>query len=604
MTPPAPAQATAAPPAPTPTQPQTIKGQGFRALTERWTTERIERVMELLHGGDRAALAAYLAANVPPVPHKDDPPGSIDLKGLTFEPLTYKGDLATVKFEGVNFSFAKFSNVNLRATQFIKCKMFQVLFEDAYLSQATFTDCDMTGVDCLSCHTGHGSKRAGLMPEFAHPGFADRQCTKCHGSGQPTATNLTAAPNDLCMRCHDLARARTSEEHVHPPVQKGQCLSCHSPHGSSQKGLLTASTDQLCRDCHQQVLQESHLSHGHAPSAKGECSACHEPHRGPGIGMLRQKPQELCRGCHQDLMKRIESSDAHPPVARGQCLTCHASHGSDLPGMTRRPGAALCLVCHDAKTPTMVARHAGVDLPKAACTSCHDPHTQPKGQHGLLKTAKHVPFMRGDCSACHVSRGNAALKKTGADLCLSCHPKGGWTGRAHTHQPVLEGPQCLNCHGPHGGSAQPSLKVGGDELCFQCHDRHVMEGVVQHGALKKGCVTCHDPHGSDGPHLLKQATVEHLCMSCHSDLSKHFHPSTSRKADPTGRPLTCTSCHQPHAAKFKALLDHDPNRDLCVQCHDPSIVPGDGSGHGGQGGASAPTPKPAHGADSTTGGKR
>jgi hypothetical protein len=152
---PAAAPPAAAPPAATLPAPQLAaastlpKGQGFRALTERWTVDRIEKVMALLHGGDRAALAAYLAEHVPPVPYKDDPPGSLDLKGLTFQPLSYRADLATVKFEGLNLSFARFDNVNLRAVQFHHCKMAQVRFEGAYLSQATVTDCDMTGADFL-----------------------------------------------------------------------------------------------------------------------------------------------------------------------------------------------------------------------------------------------------------------------------------------------------------------------------------------------------------------------------------------------------------------------------------------------------------------------
>lgn len=35
-------------------------GQGFRALTERWTRDRVERVVELLHKQDRKSLVKYL----------------------------------------------------------------------------------------------------------------------------------------------------------------------------------------------------------------------------------------------------------------------------------------------------------------------------------------------------------------------------------------------------------------------------------------------------------------------------------------------------------------------------------------------------------------
>jgi predicted CXXCH cytochrome family protein len=141
-------------------------------------------------------------------------------------------------------------------------------------------------------------------------------------------------------------------------------------------------------------------------------------------------------------------------------------------------------------------------------------------------------------------------------------------------------------------------------MCYSCHDRKQMQGEVVHGAMKKGCVSCHDPHGSDGPKLLKQTSIENMCITCHADMSKHFHPTTSKKNDSTGRPLTCTSCHSPHAAPFEGLLLHDAKRDLCVQCHDPSMAPPGGGGHGAPRPAPAPvptpTPTPAKGAGGGT----
>jgi len=158
---------------------------------------------------------------------------------------------------------------------------------------------------------------------------------------------------------------------------------------------------------------------------------------------------------------------------------------------------------------------------------------------------------------------------------VTCHDTGSWAGRKFTHAPVTNGPQCINCHAPHGGVAPPILKVGGDELCFTCHDRRMLDVKVKHKALEHGCVTCHDPHGSAVPQMMKEQSIELTCKKCHTDLSKHFHKSGSEKLDPSGRPLTCTSCHNPHGGAFEGLLMHDPKRDLCVQCHDPAAMPGD-----------------------------
>jgi predicted CXXCH cytochrome family protein len=179
-----------------------------------------------------------------------------------------------------------------------------------------------------------------------------------------------------------------------------------------------------------------------------------------------------------------------------------------------------------------------------------------------------------------VTRGEPALRRTGADLCVDCHSAGAWVGRAHTHPPLQTGKQCLNCHGPHGGVAPPSLKVPGDQLCFTCHSRKLIEGTVVHPALRKGCVVCHDPHGSDGPALLRQGSIENMCRKCHADLSKHFHRPTSPKLDPRGQPLTCTSCHSPHAAAFPNLLLQEPKHQLCARCHGETLSPADTSATG------------------------
>jgi predicted CXXCH cytochrome family protein len=232
-------------------------------------------------------------------------------------------------------------------------------------------------------------------------------------------------------------------------------------------------------------------------------------------------------------------------------------------------------VCHVATKPALVAKHPGIDLAKVNCQSCHDPHVQKKGEHALMLPAKHLPFMRGDCTGCHIEKGKPALKKTGADLCVSCHPQGGWVGRKNVHPPLASGAQCLNCHGAHGGEGTPNLKRPESELCFDCHRREAFQGKFVHQALEQGCTACHDPHGSNGPKLINAATIEDVCRTCHADLSKHFHKTSSDRLDPSGRPLTCTSCHRPHAADEEGLLIAEPKRELCIRCHDPNMAPGE-----------------------------
>ena len=215
-----------------------------------------------------------------------------------------------------------------------------------------------------------------------------------------------------------------------------------------------------------------------------------------------------------------------------------------------------------------------MDMAALRCTSCHDPHVQAKGRVGLLLPAAHIPFLRGDCASCHTVKGASATVARVPELCFKCHeterPK---FAKKYQHAPVNSPEKCLACHGPHGGAGEPSVVRKGDALCLGCHDRKLFEGAVRHQALDQGCVTCHDSHSSDQPKLLKEATTR-LCMNCHPDMSKHFHKYESSKPDPrTGRPLSCTSCHDPHAAPLPQLMNYDPKRALCIQCHDPSMAP-------------------------------
>ncbi|MEK7331027.1 MAG: cytochrome c3 family protein, partial [Candidatus Eisenbacteria bacterium] len=309
------------------------------------------------------------------------------------------------------------------------------------------------------------------------------------------------------------------------------------------------------------------------PAARGECASCHEPHQSAAAGLLKQKPAELCGTCHAELAKRIREGTPHAPVAMGMCLTCHASHGSANAGMTRRDGAALCANCHAPTNAKLVAKHPGMDMAGGRCVSCHDPHVQRKGSRGLIRPWPHLPFARGDCLQCHTSRGKPATIAKGEELCLRCHEQGKtWLARATVHPPLKGERQCLTCHEPHAGAAQHVLKRGGDALCLTCHEAKRFQGRVVHMALSQGCTTCHDPHASDGPKLVEK-DIPTLCQTCHTDMSKHFHPVAGRPDPRTGGPLVCTSCHRPHASEEDALLTHEPKRELCLQCHDPTMAP-------------------------------
>jgi predicted CXXCH cytochrome family protein len=341
---------------------------------------------------------------------------------------------------------------------------------------------------------------------------------------------------------------------------------------------MVEAPGQVCGTCHSDIMEIGRLQHGHAPVAQGDCVSCHEPHQGKNDNLLKHKGGELCGTCHGDVLSRINSGDAHAPAAMGLCLTCHTSHGSEFEGMTRREGAALCSGCHAPEKPELAAKHPGMAMAEVNCVSCHDPHSQAKGSKGLMRPALHLPFAQGNCESCHTRTGSAELVSHGAELCLTCHADfESKIDRAHVHNPMTGGPECVACHNPHAGAAGPALKRDPATLCFQCHDRRLMAGSVQHAAMENGCLSCHDPHATDEVSLLKDKT-ETVCMTCHRDVTQHLHSTSSETAvDPrTNERFSCAGCHKPHGAERKSLLSHDPVRDLCVQCHGEGMMGGEG----------------------------
>jgi predicted CXXCH cytochrome family protein len=72
--------------------------------------------------------------------------------------------------------------------------------------------------------------------------------------------------------------------------------------------------------------------------------------------------------------------------------------------------------------------------------------------------------------------------------------------------------------------------------------------------------------------MLSEPDVMKLCQQCHEDATKtHFHPMGAGTKDPNrDGPIVCTGCHSPHNSDNPALLLGEPNRELCVRCHDPS----------------------------------
>jgi predicted CXXCH cytochrome family protein len=248
---------------------------------------------------------------------------------------------------------------------------------------------------------------------------------------------------------------------------------------------------------------------------------------------------DLCVACH------VRPARITPHVAR--CTACHDAHSSEHPAhVAAWPSAALCGTCHGRKDRT-----------------------------GSVHTA----VREGDCLGCHVAHDSAfpslLREANDARLCFLCHEDDA-TGRASVHAPVAQG-KCGACHGPHGSGHPASTRASGKLACTGCHARITAGRNVHQVIERDGCTPCHDPHGS-GHRVLLVGEVNPLCQGCHPGRAEGGHATTlvpgghpmDGVPDPHApdRPLSCVSCHSPHASDSPKLLRHgDGSMQSCDFCH-------------------------------------
>jgi predicted CXXCH cytochrome family protein len=429
-----------------------------------------------------------------------------------------------------------------------------------------------------------------------------------------------------CLECHD---GKAKGKSIHSAIATG-CLSCHEVRVNkdiTRVKLITATPVALCFTCHADKKAADIKGTVHPPAVR-DCLTCHDAHASDNKNQLLKpmsggEKENLCSGCHQTGLNVPEKGSLHAAVAMG-CDTCHVTHKTGAePTMENRfhlakPAPALCLDCHDAKDADLKKAHQNQPFEKANCTECHDPHES--GYPKLMTKFMHAPFEAKNCDTCHSPAKDGKVVLTAADaksLCVTCHEdKAKLIDNAKVPHPGAAG-DCTDCHSPHA-SNQPGLpKTDAVSICTGCHtgiDDLRKKAVHHRPAFTLGCATCHTPHGGDNDHLLR-VKGNALCLECHGpdsaphhDEANHlltifngavklpddyykknkviilplrfglghpveYHP-VSDVMDPTNQgkvktPLSCLSCHQPHASAAPGLLvkDQSDNMAFCDNCH-------------------------------------
>jgi hypothetical protein len=210
-------------------------------------------------------------------------------------------------------------------------------------------------------------------------------------AGPAESLNSTSTiPDDLCLRCHDLARTVTLRsdlliKHNEHAKRNNSCVSCHlwtaHPVPEVERPLLlmercfnchgnpkTPTASPACGTCHPASFSgrpASHTTgswqthHGKAALAnKQPCAMCHQPSfctnchglemphpatwvKGtPGHSTVGAKDPQLCAKCHTqkpDLCSMCHHQDYS--AALGPWISQH-------PAMVTKRGTAFCMQCH------------------------------------------------------------------------------------------------------------------------------------------------------------------------------------------------------------------------------------------------------------------
>jgi DmsE family decaheme c-type cytochrome len=253
---------------------------------------------------------------------------------------------------------------------------------------------------------------------------------------------------------------------------------------------------------------------------------------------------EKCISCHMNqgetlsktLMGRIILK--HPRSAREK-LGCEACHGPGsahvAAGGKKDEGEEGGLVAFRLDSPRPVEER------NAVCLSCHE-----SGMRTHWKGSTHET--RGlACTNCHqimdkASPRNQLVKATEIETCAQCHKDRKAQLWRSSHMPVREGKlQCTSCHNPHGTANDKLLKEATvNETCYTCHAEKRGPYLFEHAPARDNCLSCHEPHGSIHEKLLTVSRPR-LCQQCHSDEDHPSEPHNPREIFAFNR--GCANCH-------------------------------------------------------------
>jgi len=223
---------------------------------------------------------------------------------------------------------------------------------------------------------------------------------------------------------------------------------------------------------------------------------------------------DACVACHGEqadsLAKTPHGKGVFDHLSSHGCETCHgpaAAHAEDPDNVALRPSLTK-----------LTSREQS-----AVCQSCHSGSAQ-FFWHGGVHESRGLSCM--SCHSVHAAKSaNAQLKfATELDACVSCHKDVRAELWKNSHHPVREGKvSCSDCHNPHGSATPKMIKAASvNDQCYSCHTEKRGPFLWEHAPVRESCLNCHTPHGSNQQKLQK-TSVPYLCQECHANTR---HPGT------------------------------------------------------------------------------
>jgi predicted CXXCH cytochrome family protein len=196
------------------------------------------------------------------------------------------------------------------------------------------------------------------------------------------------------------------------------------------------------------------------------------------------------------------------------------------------------------KHPATLAANAD----SATCSACHSQISEGKYVHTAMAMG---------CTTCHqvksTKRGTQVdLVAPVTQLCVKCHPI---AQDKVLHRPYKLG-DCIVCHAPHASDFPAHTWVSHQDICLGCHARARLkvDATEKTVTVPWGVTLTFDQ--------MKGWTYLNLNTTLTANHPVEGHPVSGPNTalGTKAPPITCLSCHSPHASNFVYLLPKTPPR--------------------------------------------